>query len=883
MNIDKLTQKSKEVLEETVQEAYEKKNQTVEQLHLLKALFAVSDTIITPLLQKEEVDVQKLKSEIDTEIDKLPTISNPTNPQMTPAVVSVLKQAERIAKDFKDEYVSVEHLLLSLTKIGGVVQSLLEKHNLFYDAVLTAVKDLRGSNNITSQNPESTQGVLDKYGEDYTTLAKDGKLDPVVGRDEEIRRVIQVLSRRTKNNPVLLGEPGVGKTAIVEGLAQRIVTGDVPESLKDKRLMSLEIGSLLAGAKFRGEFEERFRAVLKEVEKEEGRIILFIDELHTLVKAGGGEGAVDAGNMIKPMLARGKLRLIGATTLNEYRQYIEKDAALERRFQPVYVDEPDSEATLAILRGLKEKYEIHHGVRITDTALVTAVRLSDRYITARKSPDKAIDLIDEATSMIKMQMESMPTDLDVMNRQIAQYEIELKALEKEKDKKSLERKDVISKKLASLKEKFSSLKARWEQERQLMQATRDLAEKIEQAKIEEEQTEREADYERAAKIKYEVVPELENKLKEARQKIEAIDSKDRLIKEEVTEEDVATVVSRWVGIPVNRLLSSEAEKLLSLEDNLHKRVIGQNEAVSAVARAIRRSRAGLAIGRKPIGSFLFLGPTGVGKTELVKALAGELFDDEKAMVRIDMSEYMERFAVSRLVGAPPGYVGYEEGGQLTEPVRRRPYSVILFDEVEKAHPDFFNILLQVLDDGRLTDSQGRVVDFSNTVIVLTSNLGSEFMMEVEDKKERKEKVMEVVRKHFKPEFLNRLDDIIMFDAISKEMLLFIVDLQLNNINKLLRTEKNITINFDDSVKKQLIEEGYDPAYGARPLKRVIQVRILDLLSEKIIAGEIKEDSTVKISYVDNQYKVVVVDEDTVNKNNDNENSLSSDGEVKMKG
>ncbi len=883
MNIEKLTQKSKEVLEEAVQEAYEKKNQTVEQIHLLKALLTVSDTMIMPLVQKEGVDVQKLKNEVDVEIDKLPTILNPSNPQMTPAVVSVLRQAEKIAKDFKDEYISVEHLFLSLTKIGGVVQSLLEKHNFSYNKVLSAIKELRGSSNITSQNPEGTQGVLSKYGEDYTALAKDGKLDPVVGRDEEIRRVIQVLSRRTKNNPVLLGEPGVGKTAIVEGLAQRIVAGDVPESLKDKRLMSLEIGSLLAGAKFRGEFEERFRAVLKEVEKEEGKIILFIDELHTLVKAGGGEGAVDAGNMIKPMLARGKLRLIGATTLNEYRQYVEKDAALERRFQPVYVDEPDSEATLAILRGLKEKYEIHHGVRITDTALVTAVRLSDRYITARKSPDKAIDLIDEATSMIKMQMESMPTELDVMNRQIAQYEIELKALEKEKDKKSLERKDVISKKLASLKEKFSSLKARWEQERQLMQATRDLAEKIEQAKVEEEQAEREADYERAAKIKYEVVPELENKLKEARQKIEAIDNKDRLIKEEVTEEDVATVVSRWVGIPVNRLLSSEAEKLLSLEDNLHKRVIGQDEAVSAVARAIRRSRAGLSVGKKPIGSFLFLGPTGVGKTELVKALAAELFDDEKAMVRIDMSEYMERFAVSRLVGAPPGYVGYEEGGQLTEPVRRRPYSVILFDEVEKAHLDFFNILLQVLDDGRLTDSQGRVVDFSNTVIVLTSNLGSEFMMEVEDKEERKEKVMEVVRKHFKPEFLNRLDDIIMFDAISKKMLLSIVDLQLNNIKKLLQTEKNITIDFDDSVKKQLIEEGYDQAYGARPLKRVIQVRILDLLSEKIIAGEIKEDSTVKMSYVDGQYKVVVISEDTGNnKNSGGKNDTSSDGEMKTK-
>lgn len=850
MDTEKLTEKSRAVLEEAVQQAYERKHQQVEPIHLLAALLQVPGTIVDSALQQQQASRDTLTAAVEEALGALPTLRTPANPQFTPAAANLVRRAAKEAKAWGDQYVSVEHLLLAAAADESPTGEMVRAHGVRHDTLKDTIQEIRGNMQVTNQNPEETQNVLAQYGEDFTAKAREGALDPVIGRDEEIRRVMQVLSRRTKNNPVLLGEAGVGKTAIVEGLAQRIVRGDVPENLKEKRLVGLAVGSLLAGAKYRGEFEERMQAVLKEIEAAEGQIILFIDELHTIVGAGGAEGAVDAGNMLKPLLARGKLRLIGATTLNEYRQSIEKDAALERRFQPVPVREPDEAATLAILRGLKEKYEIHHGVAITDPALVAAVRLSNRYLTARKAPDKAIDLIDEATASIKMQMDSLPTELDQQERQIAQFEIELKALKREKDEESKARRKEIEKRLASLKESFTAAKHRWEQERSLLQQIRDAARTMDELRSEEERAERAGDYDRAAKIKYEEIPAAQKDMDNARATLEAIPVEDRLIREEVTEEDVAAVIARWTGIPVARLLETEAEKLMQLEEALHKRVIGQNEAVDTVARAIRRSRAGLSAAGRPIGSFLFLGPTGVGKTELAKTLAATLFDDERALIRLDMSEYMERFAVSRLVGAPPGYVGYEEGGQLTEPVRRRPYAVILFDEIEKAHPDVFNHLLQVLDDGRLTDSQGRVVDFSNTIIILTSNLGSEFMLDITDRAARREKVMELVRQQFRPEFLNRLDNIVMFDPIDEGMLSEIVSVQLESMLAPLRAEKGITVMVEEGAKARLAELGFDSAYGVRPLRRTIQRELLDPLADAIIRGEISERSHVNVSVQD---------------------------------
>ena len=708
---------------------------------------------------------------------------------------------------------------------------------------------------MENQSPENTMNVLEKYGQDVTKLAEEGSLDPVIGRDEEIRRCMQVLSRRTKNNPVLLGEPGVGKTAIVEGLAQRIIAGDVPTTLKNKRIISLEVGSLLAGAKYRGEFEERFKAVMEEVEKSDGQIVLFVDELHTIVGAGGAEGAVDAGNMLKPLLARGKLHLIGATTLNEYRQYIEKDTALERRFQPVYVGEPSLESTIAILRGLQEKYEVHHGVKITDDAIIAAAQLSHRYIADRFLPDKAIDLIDEATSSIKIEIDSMPTELDRLHRRITQLEIERTAVKKDRSKTAKERLSEIDKEISDLKEESKGLESRWQKEKNLIDDINKRLEEIERLRSEEEIAERDGDLGKASEIRYGKIPKLEQEVKEIRAELESIPENERLLRERVTAEDIAAVVGRWTGIPVSRLLESESEKLANLEEELRKRVIGQDRAIEAVANAVRRSRAGIGDKNKPIGSFLFMGPTGVGKTELSKALAEQLFDDDRAMTRIDMSEFQEQHSVARLIGSPPGYVGYEQGGQLTESVRRRPYQIVLFDEVEKAHPDVFNALLQVLDDGRLTDGQGRTVNFTNTIIIMTSNLGSSAIQEWDGKnlEELENTVLQAAKTHFRPEFLNRIDDIVIFDRIKQDDMQQIVDVQLSALARHIEASKNIRLEFADSAKKALATEGYDPVFGARPLKRVIQNRILNTLAKNIIDGSIKEDSEVIVTYDNNKY------------------------------
>jgi len=853
MNINKMTEKVQTALMEAQSIATRHGQQQVEGVHLLLALLQQPEGLASLIFEQSGVAVKTFIQALNETIDKLPKISGSSAGQVyiSPELNKLIVSAETIAEKLKDDYVSVEHILLAFIDEGEKTETgkLLKQFGLTHERILKAITSIRGNQRVDNPNPESTYNVLEKYGIDLVAAARKGKIDPVIGRDNEIRRIVQVLSRRTKNNPVLIGEPGVGKTAIVEGLARRIVQADVPENLKDKTIFALDMGALVAGAKFRGEFEERLKAVLKEIQSSDGKIILFIDELHNIVGAGKTEGSMDAGNLLKPLLARGELHCIGATTLDEYRKYIEKDAALERRFQPVMVDQPSVEDTISILRGLRERYEIHHGVHIQDSALVAAAVLSHRYISDRFLPDKAIDLMDEAAATIRTEIDSMPAELDEATRKVMQLEIEQEALKKEKDAASKKRLETLKKELADEKEKQTALQAQWKKEKDEIQEIRYLRENIEKTRLEIEKAERNYDLNKAAELKYGKLTELESKLKEEEKREQEHNGK-RLLQEEVTEEEIAAIVSRWTGIPVSRLMEGEKEKLLHLDGILHKRVIGQDEAVDAVADAVIRARSGLKDPKRPIGSFIFLGPTGVGKTELARTLAEALFDSEENMVRIDMSEYMEKHAVSRLIGAPPGYIGYDEGGQLTEAVRRKPYSVILFDEIEKAHHDVFNTLLQILDDGRLTDSRGRTVDFKNTVIIMTSNIGSGLLLEgIKEKneisEETKDQVLNLLRQSFRPEFLNRVDEIVVFKPLSLEEIEKIVDLLLDELKKRL-AEKNIKVELTEAARKHIAETGYDPVYGARPLKRYIQRTLETKIGRKIVAGEIQEGSAIKI-------------------------------------